>query len=109
NVRSAICCKDWQGKDLMLKRKEIDLNSQIVYRHSKRWKGMAHEFGSDDLCTSDGFSPAAGVSPVCRALPGRLQGPELFLLGSVSLSGFCTTHRARKFARYRSLFAFATG
>src|SRR5882762_9116222 len=86
----------------------IDLKLRIGYRHSRGRKGMAHELRSDYLCAGDGFSPAAGVSPVCRALPRRLQGPEFLLLGSVSLSGFRATHRARKFARHRSLFTLAT-
>src|SRR5713101_5802436 len=69
---------------------------------------MAHEFGSDDFCASDGFSAVVGVSSVCRALSGRLQGPEFLLLGSVSLSGLRATHRARKFAGHRSLPTLAT-
>src|SRR5208337_1855610 len=50
-------------------------------------------------------SPA--VSTLRRPLWGRLQGPQLFLLGSISLSGLCPTDLSRKSARHRSLPAFA--
>ena len=79
----------------------IDLKSRVGYRHFRGWKGMAHELGSGYLCASDEFYPTAGVSPVCRALSRRLQGPEFLLPGSVSLPGLRATHRARKFARHR--------
>jgi hypothetical protein len=79
----------------------IDLKSRVGYRHSRGWKGMAHELGPGHLCASDGFSPTAGVLPVCRALSRRLQGPEFLLGGSVSLRGLRATYRVRKFARHR--------
>src|ERR1700692_871830 len=86
----------------------IDLNSRLGFCHSRDREGMAYELGPDDLFAGDEFSPASGVSPLCRALPRRLQGPEFFLLGSVSVPSLRATHRARKSTRHRSLFAFAT-
>jgi len=55
---------------------EIDLNSRLGYGHSRGWEGMAYELGSDDFFASDGFCPAAGVSPLRGTLPRQLQGAE---------------------------------
>src|ERR1039458_6958628 len=93
--------------NLDMKRSEIDLNSRLRYSHSETMEGMAHEPWPNHFCSGDGFSSRDRVSPLRGTLPGRLQSPKLFLLGRVSLSGFCTTHRARKPARYRSVSALA--
>jgi hypothetical protein len=56
----------------MPRQSEFDLNSPIGDGHLKSRKGMAHEFGSDNYCASDGFSPAAGVFAVASSATGAI-------------------------------------
>lgn len=72
----------------------------------KRRKGNnQNEFWADCFFSTNGVCTGAGVSKVRRALSWQLQGEELFLLGSVSMHGFCATDLSGKLARYRGLLA----
>ncbi len=84
------------------------MNFRLRYCHSGASEGMVYEQWPNDLCAGDGFSSAAGFSPLRSTLPGRVQGAEFLVLGSVSLLGLRATRRARKFARHRSVSALAT-
>src|ERR1700690_2686748 len=103
-----MCHKLLRMRDLSMKRSEIDLKFRLRYSHSEASEGMAYEQWPHDFCAGDGFSSAAGFSPLRSTLPGRVQGAKFLVLGSVSLLGLRATHRARKLARHRSVFALAT-
>src|SRR5437773_1060227 len=85
----------------------IDLNSEAVKamlpRHLR--KELLDECWPIDLFTTDGLSSRSRVSPMRRALQGRLQTQEFLLLGPVSLHGLRPAYVPRKFARHRSLSA----
>src|ERR1700730_16573034 len=102
-----MCHKLLRMGDLSMKRSEIDLKLRLRYDRSGASEGMAYEQWPNDFCAGDGFSSAARFSPLRATLPGRVQGAKFLVLGPVSLLGLCATHRARKFARHRSLPALA--
>src|ERR1700690_1195013 len=55
--------------------------------------------------STGGLAPDLPVSTLCRSLSGQSIRQGFFLLGSVSVSGLCSTHLPRKSPRYRSLSA----
>src|SRR5882757_2414985 len=91
----------------MYERDLIDLNLGI---HSNDFcalsrKETSDEFRQNDLLSIDGFPSHLRVSQMRRALQRKLQTQDLFVLGSVSVYGFCSTDLSRELERYRSLFA----
>src|SRR5215207_8905120 len=64
-------------------------------------KEMADEWCQIDFLSTNGLSPLDSVSGMRYTLSRRLQAQKLFLLGPVSLYGFCATDLSRKLARYR--------
>src|SRR5215475_15826844 len=66
-------------------------------------KELADEHRQIDFLSTDGLSAMDSVPGVRRTLSWRLQTKKLFMLGPVSLHGFCSTDVSRKSARYRSL------
>src|SRR5208282_2900543 len=93
--------------DLSLKRAVIDLNSECLYGHagSAPLEGATQAGRQNDLRAVDGFHSLARVSALCKSLWRQLQSQHLFLLGPISLYGFCATDRPRQFARNRNLSA----
>jgi hypothetical protein len=83
----------------------IDLKSGFLKCHTSAppQKEMADEYRSDDFFSIDRFPPHPRVSQMHRALLGQLQDPELLMLGSVSMLGFCTTYLSRKSQRHPGL------
>src|SRR5207253_11266060 len=71
--------------------------------------GGTNEFGQVGVCANHAVFAIDHVSPLCGALWRRAQGQEFFLPGSLSLHGFWSTDLSRKFARYRSVPACASG
>ena len=90
---------------LSVKPSVFDLNLHGTYGHSFPTfrEGWDHECWQDCLRTVDGFHPHSRVLSLCGPLPGQLQSQPLFLLGSISVHGLCSTHLSRKPARYRNL------
>ena len=86
-------------------RRFIDLNSakHRVHTLATLRKGTADEFRKNHLRPTDGLSSHLRIPQVRRTLSGTLQGPELFLLGSISLLGLRSTHLPGKPARHRNL------
>src|ERR1700691_1394253 len=103
-----MCHKLLRMRDLSTKRSEIDLKFRLRYNHSGASEGMVYELWPNDFCAGDGFSSAAGFSPLRSTLPGRVQGAKFLVLGSVSLFGLRAAQRERKFARRRGVSALAT-
>src|SRR2546425_1317731 len=68
-------------------------------------KGMSDEHWHHCLLPTYVPSASARIPQMCATLPGRLQSPELYLHGPVSLDGLRATNVSRKPARYRILFA----
>jgi len=83
----------------------IDLNLGVPMSHTSvtTRKEMADEPGENTFFAIDGFFADLRISPVRRALRRQLQDQEFFLLGSVSLHGFCPTYIQGEFARYSGL------
>src|SRR6266566_3621911 len=78
---------------------------RLICGHSHLMKGMSDECWQHCLLATYGPSASARIPQVCATVPGRLQSPELYLPGPVSLDGFCTTNVSGKPARYRVLSA----
>ena len=83
----------------------FDLNFNSSKRHTSESlrKEMAHELREDCFCAVNGFSAGIRLLSMRRALSRRVQGEELFLLGSVSLYGLCPAYIQGKLTRHRSL------
>src|SRR5216684_8209920 len=63
----------------------------------------ADESGPNRFLSAGGFAPDLPVSTLRRALSGQSLRQGFLLLGSVPVSGLCSTHLSRKSPRYRSL------
>src|SRR5258705_10032694 len=61
-----------------------------------------------DLLTTNRIPSCTRISPMRDPLSGRLQTPELLLLGPVSLYGLRPTNLSRELARHRSLPTIST-
>src|SRR4030067_1020755 len=83
----------------------IDLNLKGGIGHTSEgvWKETADEFRQDTIFAAFGLSANLRISPVRQALRRQLQGQEFFMLGPVSLHGFCPAHLPGEPARYRGL------
>jgi len=88
---------------LLKKLNGIDFILPIGFGYFLSMGGVAEEYGTDCLFSSDGFPVSAGVPQVRCSLPWSVQGPEVFLPGSVFLHGFRSAHIQGKPARHRSL------
>ena len=83
----------------------IDLKSKSLQSHTcaSLCKELANEFRKDGVLSTDGLSARIPVSPLCGLLPRQLQSAKLFMLGPVSIDGFCSAHLSRKSQRHRDL------
>src|SRR6266851_5850065 len=87
----------------------FDLNSAWVFGHPERafQEATAHAYRPNGVRSVDEFHPRLRVPSVRQSLSRRLQGHELFLLGSISVHGICATDRSRESARHRNMIARA--
>ena len=69
---------------------------------------MAYEFWKNNFFSIDGFPADVRISKMCRTVQRPLQDKKFFLLGSISLPGFCPTDLPRKPQRHRILSESAT-
>src|SRR4030042_4268552 len=85
----------------------IDLKYGLSWEHNppSPHKLMPHEFWTDYLFSVDGVPSHLRVSSRRQPLQWQLQGQKFFMLGSVSIYGFCTTYLSRKPERYPSMLA----
>jgi len=85
----------------------IDLKSLLDSSHFnlKNIKEMANEYWTDSLFANNGFSPATRFEKVCQTISRELQGPKVFVHGSVPMYGICSANLSRKSPRYRDMFA----
>lgn len=84
----------------------IDLKYCFPECHSpaSRLQEMAiYEFRENDLCSVNGLYASIRIPSMCRTIQRQLQGHKLFMLGPVSLHGFCPTDLPGKPERYSSL------
>jgi hypothetical protein len=66
-------------------------------------KEMGCEFWKNNLRPTHGLSTDLRITSMCSTIPWSLQDEKLFMLGSVSLHGLCTTDVSRRFDGYRGL------
>src|SRR5882672_6359999 len=87
----------------------FDFNLLVpVCRHSTAFQPVleaADESWPNCIFSTRGFAPDLPVSTVRGSLPRRSLRQRFLLLGSVPVSGLCSTHLPRKSPRYRSLSA----
>ena len=84
----------------------FDLNDQLDFSHvfERLQKGVTNVFRKNGICSSYGISPNIRISKMCSTISWQLQSQRFFMLGSISLHGFCPTHLSFKSPRYRDLF-----
>src|ERR1700730_13289344 len=85
----------------------FDLNFGGPVPHPSARGGMRNELGPNGVRAVDGFHSRSRISALRGALPRPVSRPEFFLLGSVSLHGFCAAHLSRESARHRNVPARA--
>jgi hypothetical protein len=81
----------------------FDTNSPMSHTSSSSKKEMAHGYWETCACPNYGFSADLQIPSMRSTIPRSLQNEKLFMLGSVSLHGLCSTHLSRESERYRSL------
>src|SRR5215469_17529414 len=96
-----------QVNGLNLSRVVIDLNFERPIRSAVSSRRRRHEQWTEPVCTTHQSLAPARVSPVCGTLRWQLPGPELFLLGPISLHGLRAVELPGKSARHCCLPAFA--
>jgi hypothetical protein len=83
----------------------FDLNSPFPEGHTSGSprKEMAHELRKNSLCTIDGFYPRLRIPEMYKPIQRRLQGKNLFVLGSIPLHGVCRAYLTGKSAGHRDM------
>lgn len=82
----------------------FDLNSRLPYFFpSPEQKGWAHELWTDRLCLTDGLFAFQNHRVIRPAVPGRVSGPIVLLLGPVPVLGLRPDHRLPEPAGHRGL------
>src|SRR5580658_581011 len=82
----------------------IDLNSILRY-FGVSSKGAANERRKNCFRPGYGIPADVRIPQMCRAVPWRLQGTELYLSRPISMHGFCTNDISREPSRHPSLLA----
>src|SRR3989338_5946069 len=80
----------------------IDFNGLPCYFSAPN-QGATNEQRKKCLLSVDGIPPVARIQKMRSAISRRLQGPPIFMHGSILVHGVCPTGIPRKLARYRSL------
>ena len=82
----------------------IDLNLILRYVGVSS-KGAANERRKNCFRPGYGILANVRIPQMCRAIPWRLQGVELYLPRPISMHGFCAIDISRKSSRYPGLLA----
>ncbi|MBZ5671271.1 MAG: hypothetical protein LAO04_16260, partial [Acidobacteriia bacterium] len=62
NIDFEMLCNCMRNRELHAKMSKIDLNSEIAWSHSESCRGMVHEHGPNDFCSTDGLASARRIS-----------------------------------------------
>src|SRR5579859_646055 len=89
--------------------KFFDFNFSPLYEHHgtafHSFLEAVDEYGPNGFRATHGVPPELRVSTLRRSLSGPSLRQRFFLLGSIPLPGFRSTHLSGKSARHRSLSA----
>src|SRR5664279_1997818 len=91
-------------------REFFDLKMETTDSHTSapKWKETQYEYRQNHFLSAYGFHSSLRISEVRGQIQRQLQGKDIFMLGSISMYGFCTTYISGEPQRYTGMFTGGT-